>query len=121
MYDIAQVESIYDSLTAKVKADLNEQFNQGRIKGSDYANVYAQLMGQCLQLAFQAPLNEKQALLYERQKQGFDDNLKQKMLEIQLNAWSMMFSSGMLSEKPSIITNDEASVLYNNLKAQLGI
>jgi len=241
-FDITQVETVYDSLTSKVKADLDEQFNNGRLKGSDYANVYAQLMQQCIQLAFQAPINEaqiqsinkdlelkeaqiyeinsrkslidaqkddqeyvttyirptekelnisknaeinkqivliqkqedeisqritsmqiedtikqeqsnkdlelkeaqideinskiviennqstkdleikeQQRLLYQRQRQGFDDNLKQKMLEIQLNAWSMMFSSGMLSTSPSIITNDEASTLYNNLKTQLGI
>jgi hypothetical protein len=159
-YDINQFNSVYDSITSKIKTDLDEQFNLGRLKGSDYANVYAQLMQTALQLAFKAPLEDEQKQsiakdidvknqqiksminddnlkqqqvekdnavkdeqikLYRRQTQGFDDNLKQKMLEIQLNAWSMMFSSGLLDSKPSIITNDEVSTLYSNLKTELGI
>ena len=199
MYDITQVQSVYDELTAKVKADLDEQFNLGRLKGSDYAGVYSKLMSECLQLAFKAPIEEKQIdsvnkdidlktqeiisagiadgikqaqsakdllvkdkqideinkkidymtqqiasmgikdtisqnqsakdlLLKDaeiatqtRQKQGFDDNMKLKMLETQLNAWSMMFSSGLLNTSPSLITNDEASALYINIKTELGL
>ena len=160
MYDIIQVQSVYDSLTAKVKADLDEQFNLGRLKGSDYTEVYTKLMDECLQLAFKAPIEEQQITVLskdvevkqqeitsmqnkdtiaseqsakdlllkdaeiatqQRQKQGFDDNMKLKMLETQLNAWSMMFSSGLLTTSPSMITNDEASTLYTNLKNELGI
>lgn len=66
-------------------------------------------------------LLRKQKEMTDRQIQGFDDNLKQKLMEIQMNAWGMMFSSGLLASKPSIIDNDEVSSLYNNLKTQLGI
>jgi len=121
MYDIDQVKSVYDELTTKVKADLDEQFNLGRLKGSDYAEVYAKLMDECLQLAFEAPLKEAELSTQERQKQGFDDNMKLKLFESQINGWSMMFSSGMLSSSPSIITNDEVTNLYNNLKTELGL
>ena len=178
MYDITQVQSVYDSLTTKVKADLDEQFNLGRLKGSDYTEVYTKLMDECLQLAFKAPIEEQQIVSMQnkdtiestqsdkdllvkqtqidemsqeitsminkddreasmlttdtalknaeiatqnRQKQGFDDNMKLKMLETQLNAWSMMFSSGLLTTSPSMITSDEASTLYTNLKNGLGI
>ncbi len=120
-YDIEQVKAVYDELTAKVKADLDEQFNKGRLKGTDYANVYSTLMNTCLQLAFQAPLNEEQTKLYERQRQGFDDNFKFKMFDSQMNAWSIMFSSGMLTAKPSIVSNDEVSKLYNNFKKEFGV
>lgn len=172
MYNISQVGSIYDSLTQKVKEDLDEQFEKGRLKGTDYANVYAQLMDRCLQLAFQSPLNEaqvrkinsdraineaqsskdlllknaeialknaqaskvnsdrniaedqsqkdleikqEQKLLYQRQRQGFNDNVRLKLLEAQLNAWSMMFSSGMLTREPSIISQDKASTIYDDI------
>ena len=54
--------------------------------------------------------------LLNRQKDGFDDNKYQKLFEAQMNAWALMFSSGLLSDKPQIISNDSASALYNALK-----
>lgn len=62
---------------------------------------------------------EKQTELYERQKQGFDDNKYQKLFDSQINAWGLMFSSGMLTEKPSIITSDKVSQLYAELTSSL--
>ena len=57
----------------------------------------------------------KQRELYQRQIVGFDDNKYQKLFESQLSSWGLMFSSGMLTEKPSIITGDEVSQLYTKL------
>ena len=54
--------------------------------------------------------------LLNRQKEGFDDNKHQKLFEAQMNAWALMFSSGLLTTQPSIISNDSASSLYNSLK-----
>ena len=54
--------------------------------------------------------------LLNRQKEGFDDNKYQKLFEAQMNAWALMFSSGLLTTKPEIISNDSASALYNALK-----
>ena len=54
--------------------------------------------------------------LLNRQKEGFDDNKYQKLFEAQMNAWALMFSSGLLTTQPSIISNDSASALYNVLK-----
>ena len=54
--------------------------------------------------------------LLNRQKEGFDDNKYQKLFEAQMNAWALMFSSGLLTTKPAIISNDSASSLYNTLK-----
>ena len=54
--------------------------------------------------------------LLNRQKEGFDDNKYQKLFEAQMNAWALMFSSGLLTTKPQIISNDSASALYNALK-----
>jgi len=141
-YDIEQVKTVYDELTAKVKADLDKQFNKGRLKGTDYANVYSTLMNTCLQLAFEAPMKEAQIGLIkeqqiterkrqdeieeniktlQRQRRGFDDNFKFKMFDSQMNAWAIMFSSGMLDDKPSVVSNDEVSKLYNNFKSEFGI
>ena len=54
--------------------------------------------------------------LLNRQREGFDDNKHQKLFEAQMNAWALMFSSGLLTDKPTIISNDSASTLYNTLK-----
>ena len=54
--------------------------------------------------------------LLNRQKEGFDDNKYQKLFEAQMNSWALMFSSGLLTDKPTIISNDSASALYNTLK-----
>ena len=54
--------------------------------------------------------------LLNRQIKGFDDNKHQKLFEAQMNAWALMFSSGLLTTQPSIISNDSASSLYNTLK-----
>ena len=62
---------------------------------------------------------EKQTELYQRQKEGFDDNKYQKLFDSQINAWGLMFSSGMLTEKPSIITSDKVSQLYTQLTSSL--
>ena len=73
-------------------------------------------MADDLQTAAKQRLNvEKQTELYQRQIGGFDDNKYQKLFESQINAWGLMFSSGMLTEKPSIITGDKVSQLYAQL------
>ena len=73
-------------------------------------------MADDLQTAAKQRLNvEKQTELYQRQIKGFDDNKYQKLFESQINAWGLMFSSGMLTEKPSIITGDKVSQLYAQL------
>ncbi len=179
MYDIAQINSVYDDLAHKIKTDLDEQFNRGRIKGTDYATVYSNLMNTILQLSFDAPLKDTQVLaeqeqinvqkkqellidaqtdgvredikvkqkqealieaqtqdanenvilkkaqeaLYraqtdvaERQKQSYDDSIRLKLFKAQMDTWGIMFSSGMLEDKPSVIKNDEVSSLYNDIK-----
>lgn len=62
---------------------------------------------------------EKQTDLYVRQTQGFDDNKYQKLFDSQIQSWAMMYSSGMLETVPTIIRNDKASELYNQLTSGL--
>ena len=139
-YDMDEVKDVYEKLTALSKTDLLEEFKARRIKGTEYADVFNSLMGASLQLAMDAPyksaqidiahkelelkekeleiadaelaLKEAQEKLYIRQTEGFDDDLRRKMLDIQMNSWSMMFSSGLLEEKPDLISNDAVSDLY---------
>ncbi len=59
-----------------------------------------------------------QVAFTNRQTEGFDDNKNQKLLEIQMNAWAMMYSSGLMTDMtnggvPRIINDDEVSDLYD--------
>jgi len=114
--DLSKTTEAYTTLTNLVKTDLNELWESKRIKGTEYADVYSALMNTCLQLAMDAPAKEAQTKLYDRQREGFDDDLRRKMLDIQMNSWAMMFSSGLLTDKPGVIANDEVSSLYNYMK-----
>jgi len=88
-FDKTMVIELYDTLTEKVKTDLDAQYSIGRLTGSDYANVYAQLMGQCLQLAYQTPIQDKDIELKQTQKDEMiangqsDRALKQSQKETQ--------------------------------------
>ena len=63
-----------------------------------------------------------QTSLYARQERGFDDNKYQKLFETQMNAWGVMFSSGMLgSVKPSIIEDKKVDQLYDQLVSGLPV
>ena len=57
-----------------------------------------------------------------RQTEGFDDNIRQKMFETQMNSWAMMYSSGIMGDVvPSIISETEATKLWKKLKAEANV
>ena len=74
------------------------------------------LNGQKENLTKDVEVKQANILLLNRQREGFDDNKHQKLFEAQMNAWALMFSSGLLTTQPAIISNDSASSLYNTLK-----
>ena len=163
---------VFDKLMHAINGNILVQYDSGRIKGPEYANVYLGSMQTAIMEAMkflltkeqidkdlelkaaqiaaiatensiktaqsakdlllkdkellvkQAQIDKladdqltaaKQRNLYQRQIEGFDDNKYQKLFESQLSSWGLMFSSGMLTEKPSIITGDEVSKLYTKL------
>ena len=83
---------------------------------ADKELINAQLLAYSEQQAKDLAVKQANIDLLNRQKDGFDDNKHQKLFEAQMNAWALMFSSGLLTTKPSIISNDSASTLYNTLK-----
>ena len=119
--------AVFDVLVHIVNENLKIQFDEGRIKATDYAQAYIGGLQTCLtesmkyimqkdNLIKDEDLKQANIDLLNRQKEGFDDNKYQKLFEAQMNAWALMFSSGLLTTKPSIISNDSASSLYNTLK-----
>ena len=121
--------AIFDTLVRIVNDNLKIQYDEGRIKATDYAQAYIGGLQTCItesmkyimqkdNLIKDEELKQANIELLNRQKEGFDDNKYQKLFEAQMNAWALMFSSGLLTTKPQIISNDSASALYNALKPQ---
>ena len=118
---------IFDVIIKAANENIKIQHKTSRITGAEYAEVYLGTMQTAISEAMKFVLQNdtlakdlevKQANidLLNRQKEGFDDNKYQKLFEAQMNAWALMFSSGLLTDKPTIISNDSASSLYNTLK-----
>ena len=118
---------VFDIIMKAANENIKIQNQMTRITGAEYAEVYLGTMQTAISEAMRFILNKDQSTkdlevkqanidLLNRQKEGFDDNKYQKLFEAQMNAWALMFSSGLLETKPSIISNDSASALYNTLK-----
>ena len=118
--------AVFDVLVRIVNENLKIQYDEGRIKATDYAQAYIGGLQTCLTESMKYILQKdnlikdedlKQANidLLNRQKEGFDDNKHQKLFEAQMNAWALMFSSGILETKPRIINDDKVSALYDTL------
>ena len=120
---------VFDIIMKAANENIKIQNQTSRITGAEYAEVYLGTMQTAISEAMKYILQRdnmtkdeelKQANidLLNRQREGFDDNKYQKLFEAQMNAWALMFSSGLLTTKPEIISNDSASALYNTLKPQ---
>ena len=118
---------VFDIIMKAANENIKIQNQSSRITGAEYAEVYLGTMQTAISEAMKFLLNKDQSTkdlevkqanidLLNRQREGFDDNKYQKLFEAQMNAWALMFSSGLLETKPSIISNDSASSLYNTLK-----
>ena len=118
---------VFDIIMKAANENIKIQNQTSRITGAEYAEVYLGTMQTAISEAMKYILQRdnmtkdeelKQANidLLNRQREGFDDNKYQKLFEAQMNAWALMFSSGLLTTQPSIISNDSASALYNTLK-----
>ena len=118
---------VFDIIMKAANENIKIQNQTSRITGAEYAEVYLGTMQTAISEAMKFLLNSDQSTkdlevkqanidLLNRQREGFDDNKYQKLFEAQMNAWALMFSSGLLTTKPSIISNDSASALYNTLK-----
>ena len=118
---------VFDIIMKAANENIKIQNQASRITGAEYAEVYLGTMQTAISEAMKFLLNKDQSTkdlevkqanidLLNRQREGFDDNKYQKLFEAQMNAWALMFSSGLLTTKPAIISNDSASALYNALK-----
>ena len=115
-----------DKLMNTINLYIDDQYNRGRIKGTDYANVLLGSIQSVLSAGLQFTLNEKvneaQIALYNRQREGFDDDAKQKLLKTLLDTWSVGYSSAPSAHAiPDAITGPTLDKVAENAINALGI
>ena len=115
-----------DKLMNTINLYIDDQYNRGRIKGTDYANVLLgsiqSVLSASLQFALNEKVNEAQIALYDRQKEGFADDAKQKLLKTLLDTWSVGYSSAPSAHAiPDAITGPTLDKVAENAISALGI
>ena len=120
---IAKINAERDLVNAQLAIFREQQDKDLLVKDAQIAKINAErdltnahVLAYPAQQAKDNLVKDANIELLNRQKVGFDDNKHQKLFEAQMNAWALMFSSGLLTTKPEIISNDSASSLYNTLK-----
>ncbi len=140
--DVTGIINLCSAMATLIETSFKEDLSTGRINGHDYATMKAAVLSQIANSSMQSvislqnketaadkavkeaqvdvsvadiALREAQADVSIRQKEGFDDSLRQKAFDSQMNSWAMMFSSGLLESVPCFISGDEATSLYKGI------
>ena len=130
----------FESIVSKIQTHLDTQFNNGRLKGSDYAQVYAQLMGTAIQATMnqgfnanqqenqnkqseaQVNLTKAQTEVANKQSKSFDQTVKLKLFKDQMDTFAMVYSSNPDgSEIPDVLKKSSLSSLYNEINNSVRI
>jgi len=125
--------AIFDVLVGAVNKNIEGQYNLGRIPASDFATVYLgslqSVIAQSMQFLLQkgateskTNLTDAQKLLVDRQKKGFDDDAKQKLLKQALDSWSVAYSVAQSANAiPDAIKVDAIDQIMKNAMDGLAI
>ena len=124
---------VFDRIMGAVNGNIKVQYDNGRLKDADYAQVYLgglqasinsaiQFLLQEKTAEAQAALTTKQQALVERQTQGFDDDAKQKLLKQALDSWSVAYSVAQYANSiPDSIKVNVIDSIMKNAYTALGI
>ncbi len=131
---------IFDVLMKAVNENIEIQYDKGRIKGADYAQVYLSSMQAVISQSIQYSLQEKlqeaqidkiddgvltgvkqrevmdaQTALYTRQKESFDDNKYQKLFEAQLNYNGVVFQDADVPDILDVALEAKVNDVFNKI------
>lgn len=124
---------VFDTIIGAVNGNIKAQYDSGRIRDSDYAQVYLGALTSSINAAIQFLLQEQQAeaqaeltreqrALVERQTKGFDDDAKQKLLKQALDSWSIAYSVAQDANAiPDTIKVNVIDSIMKNAYSNLGI
>ena len=137
----------FDKLMNTINIQIDNQYQKGRLKGTDYANVYLGLVQSAMVEAFKFELQkdaveegialtkeqtsneidkrlntakqrevmDAQKDLYIRQKNAFDDNKYQKLLEAQLNYNGLVFQDATNPDVLNVALEQKVNDVFNKL------
>ena len=117
---------VYDKLMNTTNMYIGDQYNRGMLTGTDYATVLLGAMQGVMQASMQFLLQEKvaeaQIDLYNKQKDGFDHDAKQKLMKTVMDSWSILFSSAPDADLiPDAIKRQNVDKIVENAMIALGI
>jgi len=138
-------EGLFDILMHSCDENLRVQYDNGKFTKDTYANAYVEIMKavlaavpniliaraelklkalqmkeQIVKLKLDSELVKAQIKLTDRQRMAFDDNMLIKLVQSQLDAFSMIYSSGMLDDYtlPDPINYNELADCYETFKTK---
>ena len=126
-------DGYFDDIMESVNSHIDAQYNLNRITGVEYSTVYLGAMQSAIQAALQLTLehesvdsknalSDAQKLLVDRQKKGFDDDAKQKLLKQALDSWSVAYSVAQDANAiPDAIKVDSIDQIMKNAMDNLAI
>lgn len=131
---------VFDVLMHAVNENIDLQYQQNRITGTEYAEVYLGSMQAVIAQSVQFLLQEKvqeaqvdkiadgiltstkqrevmdaQIALYNRQKDSFDDNKYQKVFEAQLNYNGMVFQDATTPDVLDVALEAQVNDVFNKI------
>ena len=106
--NVTEISTVYDSLEAKIKATLDDQWDKGRLTGSDYAQVLSSTLATAMNLAVGSV--QKQPMLDEQFSLATDTHAYKVALS-QNQADKVLADKQYVDEQKTQLTN---SVIYNN-------
>jgi hypothetical protein len=143
---MTQVEMISYNLNAldqyanKIENYLDGQYNKGRIKGTDYAATYAQLLSTAIQVTAsmatqavqadsqqkqtnaQVELTNQQTEVAKKQARSFDLQTKLSLFKNQMDTFAMIYSSNPDAEEiPDVLKKSNVNSLYNEINNSVRI
>lgn len=131
---------VFDIMMMAVNSNVKIEHDEGRITGTNYADVYLGAIQSTIENSLQFLLQEqnneaktdvaieqkellkKQQALTERQTQGFDDDAKQKLLKQVVDGWSVAYSVSQDDNSiPDSIKVNVIDSIMKNAYGSLGV
>lgn len=119
-------DGTFDDIMETVNAHILAQYKAQRLKAADVATVYVGIVptviSESLKFLLQRKTNtqqlrvlEAQEALYVRQREAFDDNKYQKLLDSQLNYNGMVFQDAATPDVLNVALEKKVNDVFNKL------
>lgn len=119
-------DGVFDDIMETLNAHITAQYKAQRLKASDVASVYIgvvpTIVSESIKFLLQRKTNNQQLsvlraqeALYERQKDAFDDNKYQKLLETQMNYNGIIFQDATDPDVLDVALEQKVNDVFNKI------